>query len=161
MTYTFEPKFKHAKTYGNNLHISKKHAEILCAAIRKKPLKRAKRLLEDIESKRRSLDGKYYSKATGSILGLIKSCEKNADFLGLDKGKLFVHVSAHQGTVMRRRRRVGLGSRMKSTNIEVMLIERGKIKSIQKPIKKPVAIVEDKNKEKTAEVMAEAAVTTK
>lgn len=128
MPYTFQPKEKHAKAFGT-LKISKKHATIICRVIRKKKLEVAKRLLEDLLAKRRSLRGKYYTKAVNEILKLLKSCEKNADFLNLDKGKLFVHASAHQGpNIRRRRRRFGFGSRMKIANVEIFLIERGKIK---------------------------------
>jgi len=57
---------------------------------------------------------------------LLHSCEKNADSIGLEKGRLFVHVSAQRGQNFRRRRRKsGFGTKMKSTNLEIMLIERG------------------------------------
>ena len=129
MSYTFIPKEKHAKAYGNNLRISKKSARIVCNAIKRKPLIRGKRLLIDLQAKRRHLDGKYYSKAVDEILQLLESCEKNADNLNLEKGKLFIHASAHMGTIMRRRRRRSkFGSRLKTAHIEIMLIERGKEK---------------------------------
>src|SRR3972149_10489657 len=127
MSYTFIPKEKHAKAYGNNVRVSRKSATIICNVIKKKPLIRGKRLLVDLKAKRRSLRGKYYSKTVDEILQLLESCEKNADNLNLDKGKLFIHASAHKGTIMRRRRRKAkFGSRMKSTNLEIMLIEKGK-----------------------------------
>jgi ribosomal protein L22 len=129
MTYTIIPAEKHAKAYGRNLRISTKDAIILCRVIRKKPLERARRLLNDLDSKKRSLKGSYYSKAVAEILGLLESCEKNAEFLGLDPEKLLVHASAHTGPVIRRRRRKSaFGSRMKSTNMEIILIEKGKKK---------------------------------
>lgn len=128
MTYTFTPKEKFAKAYGRNMRISAKSAGVLCRVIRGKKLTQAKRLLNDVVEGRRSLGGKYYTKTTKEILGLLESCEKNADFLGLDSGRLFVHASSHQGTMIRRRRRkAAFGSRLKNTNIEVMLIERGRL----------------------------------
>ena len=125
--YTFAPKEKYAKAFGRNLRISTKSATILCRAIRKKTLTRAKRLLQDLASERRGLDGKHYTKTAMEMILLLGSCEKNADNMNLDKNRLFVHASAHTGTIMRRRRRkAAFGSRLKSTNLEIMLIERGK-----------------------------------
>ncbi len=128
MPYTFIPEQSHAKTYGHNLRVSKKSAVIVCAAIRNKPVKRAKRLLVDLKERKRNLKGKYYSKTVDAILRLVESCEKNAESLGLDAGRLFVHASAHQGLMLRRRRRkAAFGSQLKATNVEIMLIERGRI----------------------------------
>jgi ribosomal protein L22 len=127
MTYTFIPKEKYARAFGNNMRISTKSAAILCRVIRKKPLTRAKRLLQDLAAERRSLDGKHYTKTAREMAALLESCEKNADNLDLDKGRLIVHASAHKGTNMRRRRRKAkYGSQMKTTNLEIMLIERGR-----------------------------------
>lgn len=127
MKSTFEPEYNNAKAFGTDMRISTKSAEIICNVIRNKPLTRVKRLLEDLVAERRSLRGKYYSKTVKSILNLINSCEKNAEFKGLDMDRLFVHASAHVGPNIKRRRRKGaFGSRMKSTHMEVILIERGK-----------------------------------
>ncbi len=127
MPYTFTPEQKHAKAYGSNLRISPKNAGILCRAINKKKLSAGRRLLSDIVERRRSLEGKYYSKAAEEVLSLLNSCEKNATNAGLELGKMFIHATAYRGSVLRRRRRrSGFGSRMKITNVEMMLIERGK-----------------------------------
>ncbi len=132
MPYTFSPEEKHAKAYST-LPISVKSAETLCRVIRKKPLRRAKRLLSDLESQRRSLGGKYYSSAVSSIKKLVESCEKNAEFLGLDSERLMVHASAHEGMAVRRRRRKGaFGTMMKRANVEVMLIESGRSDRVPK-----------------------------
>jgi ribosomal protein L22 len=139
VTYTFKPKENYAKAYGKNLKISTRSSKIVCRAINKKPLKRAKRLLVDLSSEKRSLRGKYYTNASKSILKTLESAQKNAEFMGLDEERLFVHAGSQTGPVMRRRRRkAGFGSRMKSTNIEIMLIERGKVSQIKKEIKKKV-----------------------
>ncbi|GEM_PF-949380 len=128
MTYTFTPKHRFAKASGSNLRISTRKAELICKVIRRKTLKRAKRLLVDMAAEKRGLDGKYYTKTVKGILELMESCEKNAEFLGLDNERLFVHASAHQGTTLKRRRRKSaFGSSMKSTVMEMMLIERGKL----------------------------------
>lgn len=152
MPYTFKPKQKFSKSFGRNLRISRKDSVVICRVIKKKKLKTAKRLLEDLLSKRRNLKGKYYSKAVEEILNLLQSCEKNAEYLGLDKNKLFVHASAHQGSISRRRRRKSaFGSRMKMTNIEIFLIERGKEKeskekkNVPKEEKKIVEVKQESN----------------
>ena len=129
MAYTFTPKQNFAKAYGSNVRISAKDAEVVCKVIRKKPLTRAKRLLEDLRDKKRSLRGLYYSNAVEEILNLVNSCEKNADFKNLNKERLMVHASATFGSNLRRRRRKGsFGTRMKTANVEVFLIESGKAK---------------------------------
>ncbi|MBI4896694.1 MAG: hypothetical protein HY832_04070 [Candidatus Aenigmarchaeota archaeon] len=144
MGYTFVPKQKTAKAMNLNAPVSPKAAMVLCRAIRKKTLTRGKRLLIDLIAENRSLDGKYYTKAAEEMLRLLESCEKNAEFLGLDKGKLFIHGSATRGVHMRRRRRKsGFGSIMKSAHIEFMLIERGK-ESKTKPEKKKIEETETK-----------------
>lgn len=123
--YTFIPEKRHSKAYGRNLRISAKKAAFLCRVIRGKPLNRAKRLLEDMISGRRSLEGRHYTKTAEGLLSLLKSCEKNAVAAGLDTAHLVVHGSAHKGTNLRRRRRKqGFGFRMKSANVEIMLTEK-------------------------------------
>ncbi len=134
MGYTFVPKQKHAKAYIM-YPMSEKSASIVCRAIKKKSLVRAKRLLEDLNSEKRSLQGKYYSKSVKYILEALNSCEKNAYALGLDSGRLMVHASAHLGPATRRRRRKSAwGNRLKRAYIEIILIERGK--EAAKPVKK-------------------------
>jgi len=124
MPYTFEPKERHAKAWGW-FRISTKDAKVICRVIRKKPLKRVKRLLEDLLAKRRSLEGKYYTKAVMHIKRLLESCEKNAEYKGLDKEKLIVYASAHKGpTLIRARRKREHGIRFKSTNVEIILVEK-------------------------------------
>jgi len=133
MPYTFIPKENHAKAFGRNLKISSKNAAIICRVIRGKKLKVVKRLLNDLIDKKRSLGGKYYTNAAKEIKKLLESCEKNAEFLGLDTNSLFVHASATHGTIVRRRRRkAAFGSRMKMTNVEIILIEKTKKKDQKK-----------------------------
>lgn len=148
--YTVKPKEKHAKAYGRNLKISRKAAVKICRVIRNKPLKRSKRLLENLVNKKQTLDGKTYTKTSNEILKLLNSCEKNAS--ELDNEKLFVHASAHEGSVIRRRRRkAAYGSRMKNTNVEIILIEKGKVtekKEAPKKEKKEEAKAEEKKEEK-------------
>jgi len=153
MHYTFVPKEKHAKAYGRNLRISAKHAAFLCRVIKKKPLTRVKRLLEDLAEERRNLDGKYYTKTAKEMLMLLNSCEKNADALGLDAGHLMVHASAHQGTNLRRRRRKqNFGSRMKSANVEIMLLEKVRHDAVKKEAIKKQMEKREETTEKPKEI---------
>jgi len=123
--YTINPKERHAKASATNLRISTKNSIVLCRVIRGKKLTVVKRLLNDLSEKKRSLDGKYYSKAVEEFIILLHSCEKNADNIGLERARLFAHCSATHGSNLRRRRRKAkFGSKMKSTNLEIMLIER-------------------------------------
>ncbi|MFA4819717.1 MAG: uL22 family ribosomal protein [Candidatus Aenigmatarchaeota archaeon] len=153
MKQTFVPEHNYAKAFGSDIKISMKASMVLCNVIRGKPLTRARRLLEDLIAQRRSLHGKYYTKAAKGIIILLSSCEKNAEFRGLDMNRLFVHASAHKGTNIRRRRRKGaFGSKLKSTNMEIMLVERGKQPSDIVSKKK---IKEQLTKKSDAEVNAE------
>lgn len=139
MSYTINPKEKHAKA-RSTLFISPKDALIVCRAIRKKKLTTAKRLLEDLDAKKRSLGGKYYSHAVSAILKMLKSCEKNAENLGLEMGRLFVYASASYGPNMRRRRRRSdFGHLLKVTNLEIVLAEQGKETVSRAPAKKEQA----------------------
>ncbi len=153
MHYTFVPKEKHAKAYGRNLRISAKRAAFLCRVIKKKPLTRVKRLLEDLAEERRDLDGKYYTKTAKEMLMLLNSCEKNADALGLDTGHLIVHASAHQGTNLRRRRRKqNFGSKMKSANVEIMLLEKVRHDVVKKEAIKKQMEKKEETTEKPKEI---------
>lgn len=58
--------------------------------IRSKPVNKAKTFLTDLVEQKRSLDGKYYTKASGEILKLIEESEKNAESQGLDRERLFI-----------------------------------------------------------------------
>ncbi|HLD84082.1 MAG TPA: uL22 family ribosomal protein [archaeon] len=139
MPYTFAPEEKHAKAYGSNLRISPKTGHLICNMIKRKKFNVAKSMLEDMYAGKRSMKGKYYTKTVKEMLDLLASCEKNAQVLGLDMDKLFVHASSHKGTMLRRRRRKsGYGSIMKTANVEMMLIERGKQSkpSVAKTVKK-------------------------
>ncbi len=124
MPYTFEPEERHAKAYSH-LNISTKSANVICRVIRKKKLSRVKRLLDDLLAKKRDIGGKYYTKTVREIKKLLESCERNAEFKGLDKEKLVVYASAHKGaTLVRRRRHREYGRAMKSTNVEIILVEK-------------------------------------
>ncbi len=156
--YTFRPKQKYAKASSINARVSPKSSAKICKVIRNKKLSTAKRLLQNLASRKQDLRGKYYTKSVKEILSLLESCEKNAGFAGLDSSKLFVHASATHGTIMRRRRRKAAhGSRMKTANLEVMLIEKGKESKKKEAVKqeRPKEKKETKEGEKSKEKQAE------
>lgn len=122
--YTFVCKERHAKAFGRNLPISTKNAKIICRIIRGKKLSVVIRFLNAVLNKKTSINGKYYTKTVQHIKEIIESCIKNAEHIGLDTSNTRLHISCHKGTTMRRnRRKYDFGSRMKSTHVEVMLIE--------------------------------------
>lgn len=149
MPYTFVPKEKHAKAYST-LFISSKNSKIICRVINKKKLTTAKRLLSDLVEKKRDLERKYYSTAAEEILKLVKSCEKNAEALGLETNRLFVYAASSAGANLRRgRRRSDFGHRMKVSNVAIILVEKGKsAETPKKPVKKEKAAHTDKVEKK-------------
>ena len=152
MGYTFEPKEPHARAYGNNLDISTKNAQKICRVIRGKRLSTAKKILDGLITQKKSIDGKYYTKAANAILSLLRSAEKNADFRGLDIDSLHVHISASRGVIRYRgRRKADFGRRMKFTNVEVILIEKNKPKKKEKEPEKQKKKTKDKSLEQNKE----------
>jgi large subunit ribosomal protein L22 len=126
MSYAFNPNpKKSARAYGRSLRISTKSSVIVCSAVNGKLLEKGKKLLEDIASEKRSLDGKYYTHVTKELLDLIKSAEKNAEFKGLEKERLFIHASAHTGFGFWRPRAFKMrGQERKISNLQVVLEQR-------------------------------------
>jgi len=70
--------------------ISLKDSVVIFKKIRNKPVKKAKSLLVDMINQKRNLNGKHYTDESKEILSLIEEAENNAEFLGLDKEKLFI-----------------------------------------------------------------------
>jgi len=123
-TLNLNPK-KSAKAYGRALRISTKSSVAVCRAISRKNLEKAKKLLQDLIDKKRSVGGKYYTNASREILRLVKSAEANAESGGLDLNRLVIFASAHQGfTFMRPRRLKMRRTRRKMTNIQVVLQQK-------------------------------------
>lgn len=124
--YALNPqKSRSVKVYGRGLRVSQKNSLIICRQISGKPLPKAKSLLERLSEKKQSLDGKYYTNATNEILGLLKSAEGNAEFKGLDAGKMIVSASAHNGfRFFRPRRFKNRRQKRKVTNVQVVLQQK-------------------------------------
>jgi large subunit ribosomal protein L22 len=126
MTYAHDtdPR-KSARACGRGLSISASSTAVLCRSVTGMRLEKAKALLQDLLDQRRSLSGKYYTKAAGEVLNIVKSAESNAESKGLDTDKLHVHVSAHQGfTFYRPRGWKRRREKRKSTNLQVVLEAR-------------------------------------
>jgi large subunit ribosomal protein L22 len=107
--------------------VSLKHSRVLCKAIKGKRMEKAKKLLEDLVKKRKSLDGKYYTKASKKFLGIVKTIGANAKNKNLTLEKLFIkNAVANKGeTTIRPRTKWHLrGTTAKSTNIEITVEER-------------------------------------
>jgi ribosomal protein L22 len=124
--YTLKPPKKSTvKVYGRGLRISGKDSKILCSEISGRPLPRAKAFLERLLAEKQSLDGKYYTKASGEILGLLKSAENNVEFKGLEAERMIVSASAHQGFRFMRPRRFKMRRQQrKVTNVQLVLHQK-------------------------------------
>lgn len=112
---------------AESARISLKHSLVLCRELKGKKLEKAKRLLEDLTGRKRSLNGKYYTNASKKLLEILKSAEANAIYKNLDAERLFVKsAKADKGrTFIRPKTRwKSRGRRAKSTNIKIVVEER-------------------------------------
>ncbi len=116
---------KSVRAYGRNLRISTKSSVIVCKAITNTSIEKARKKLQNLISEKDDLDGKYYTKCTKEILGLLNTAESNAESKGLEPEKMVVHASAHKGFSYRTPRRFKLARRTgRMTNVQVVLEER-------------------------------------
>lgn len=116
-----------ATAKSTDARISFKHSLIVCDAIRRKRVSKAKQLLEDLISQKRSLDGKYYTNASKKILEILKTAEANAKQQNLDVDKLFVKsVAANKGykLILPKSRFKFRGRQAKITHLTIELEER-------------------------------------
>lgn len=124
--YAYNPKpEKSVRVYGRGLRISRKSSVTVCRAITGKSLDKGKALLAGLLTRTRNLRGKYYTNVAKELDRLLNSAVSNAEFKGLEPGKLFIHASAHKGFTFRRSRRFKMrGERRKVSNIQIVLEER-------------------------------------
>jgi len=118
---------KTALAKETSARVSLKHSLVLCKEIKGKKVEKAKKLLEDLVNKKRSLSGKYYTKASKEFLDILEAAVANAKQKNLSSEKLFVrNAVANKGeaTVRPRTRWHLRGRTAKSTNIEIILEER-------------------------------------
>lgn len=113
---------KSAKAYGNGLSISPKDSKIICKKISRMNLRKGINFLEGLSDETLSIEGKHYTTAAATILDLVKSAEKNAEFKGLDTEKLIIMASAHQAfSFFRPRRSKMRRQKRKSAHVQVVL----------------------------------------
>ncbi|MGC9116077.1 MAG: 50S ribosomal protein L22 [Conexivisphaera sp.] len=112
----------HVRASLREVDVSPKEAREVCAAIRGLPIGRAKSLLNDVLEMRRPVPfrrhhgkvghksglqgfyaGRYPVKVAKAVLKLLESLEANAEYRGLDPGRLkLVHAAAYPGRRLKR-----------------------------------------------------------
>jgi len=110
---------KYARALGRDLPISRKHAIMVCRAIRGMKLDDAMKYLEDVIAKRRPVPfvrfttsvghkrgmgpGRYPVKAAKYILKVLENAEANAEYKGLDTDSMVIrHIAAHKGRTVKK-----------------------------------------------------------
>uniref|UniRef100_A0A6V7QTC3 Nucleotide-diphospho-sugar transferase domain-containing protein n=1 Tax=Ananas comosus var. bracteatus TaxID=296719 RepID=A0A6V7QTC3_ANACO len=89
---------KSAKAMGQDLRVHFKNTRETAHAIRKLPLAKAKRYLEDVVAHKQAIPFRRF------ILDLLKNAESNAEVKGLDVDTLYVsHIQVNQAQKQRRR----------------------------------------------------------
>lgn len=126
LRYALNPrKEKSVRVYGRGLRISRKNSTIVCKEISGKTLPGATVFVERLVNRDHDLDGKHYTNASKEILQLLKSAGNNAEFKGLEAGRMIVNASAHQGFRFLRNRRFKMRrQKRKVTNIQLVLQEK-------------------------------------
>jgi ribosomal protein L22 len=119
------PEYASAKIFSSR--ISFKHAQEICKKISGKKLVAAKKFLQNLQDKKTSIDGKYFTSATRAVAQALESAEANAKQKNLSTERLFVKIAkADKGmTYFRPRSRFKLrGKKAKMTNLQIVLEER-------------------------------------
>ena len=141
-----------ARARGIAMPISFKHSVEICRFIKNKNINDAKKILEkvmlkeiaipfkkynfDLGHKTKIGPGRYPEKASKQFIKLIEEVEANAQFKGLNTSNLVItHISAHNSGKAwhygRKSRR-----KMKRTNVEIVIEEKGKIDNKKNESKK-------------------------
>jgi large subunit ribosomal protein L22 len=116
---------KSAKAYGGSLPISAKNSKQVCKAVSGMPVDKGKDLLLRMAAETAPIGKKHYTKTAFEILKLLNSAESNAEFKGLDTGKMVIHASAHEGYTFYRPRRFKMHrTKRKITHIQIVLMVR-------------------------------------
>lgn len=114
-----------SKLFG--ARISTKHARVLCNAIARKNVTKAKNILNGLLDQTGNIDGKYYKSASKVFLDVLKTAEANARQKNVNVEKLFVKtVKADKAEkfIRPRTRFKFRGKKAKRTNLEIVLEER-------------------------------------
>ncbi len=116
---------KSAKVFGRGLPISTRDSIAICRKLSGMNLQKGKDFLFGMLSEKRSLGGKFHTKAAFKILGLLNSAESNAEFKGLDPEKMIISASAHEGYTFYRPRRFKVhGRKKKATHVQVVVEQK-------------------------------------
>ena len=170
---------KMARAVGVSLPISHKHAIEICNHLKKRPVKKAQQILEDVLDKKQAIPfkrykmnvghkpgkmaaGRYPEKASWEILNLINSAEANANAKGLSNDLFITHLNANRAQGFPRGGRIP--GTPKGAHVEIV-IEEKKVEKKQRTAKKEakpaepkkeVAKKEEKKPEPKEEVKTEA-----
>jgi large subunit ribosomal protein L22 len=102
--------------------ISLKHSLALCKELRGKKVDKARKFLEDLIARKRTVNHKYYPKAAGKFLELINTVEANARQKNLNTEKLCIRkIEVGKGVAFYRPRSLWhlRGQRSKSVNLTI------------------------------------------
>jgi ribosomal protein L22 len=123
MKYAIESKEK-VRAMGT-FSISTATSKIVCKLINRQKFSDAKKILEKLVKKEDSVKGKYYTKTSEEILGLLKNLESNAKALNIDAAPLILFISSHRGPTMYRSKRDRRhGVQLKMTHVQVVLSDK-------------------------------------
>ncbi len=132
-----------SRTTVRNVRISTKSAVLIARRLKGKYILKAKKFLESMISEKADIDGKHYTKTCKEMLRILDSAEKNAVDRGMDEERLVVvSINCSPGTRIARQRWRGVGSRMKMTNVIVLLTQS------RKPFKESKKVGEEKKEVK-------------
>lgn len=154
---------KVARASVRNLRISWKNSVMIAKTIRRMPLKKARRILNEIVTLKRPLKytkfydsmthkagmmaGRYPVNAAKEFIKLLDNVENNADEKGLDVDKLMIlNISANKsGARIPRGRRMFGKREAKSASIQITVMEKkGREKEEKKEAKKETKTEETK-----------------
>ncbi len=116
---------KSAKVLGRGLPVSTKDSVAICRKLSGMNLQKGKEFLLGVLSEKRSIGGKFHTKAAFEIMGLLNSADSNAEFKGLDAERMIISASAHEGyTFYRPRRFKARGRKKKVTHVQIVLEQK-------------------------------------
>ncbi len=129
-----------AKVNASNVRISTKGAVKVGRRIKGEYISKARNFLESMISKKADIGGKHHTKTCKELLSLLDTAEKNAIDKDMNEERLVISFfNASEGTHIHRQRWRGVGSRLKMTNVKMVLTQASKplkVKKKKKPKKK-------------------------
>lgn len=134
--YPVKVEKEEVKASGIGLSISTKNSIIICRKINKMKLENAKRFLQDLIEEKRNINGKYLTKTCKEILSILESAEKNALYKGIENPVIRTVCAEKGAKRLRMKRRRSFGSKLKNTNIKIVLKEDKEKKPEKKEVKK-------------------------